>query len=128
MMSVVIAGSLLTGCTDPADVATPPPQTAASSATSAQVDEPPGSIACARAVRAVREATLMNPDVITDITAAAGTADAPVADAAQRLSAAYDAAVTAHDTDTEPDAVAAVSGAAAELVAICGDSGLGPAG
>jgi hypothetical protein len=66
----------------------------------------------------------MNPGVVADITTASGTADAPVADAARALSTAYTRAVAAHGTDAEPDAVAAVSAAAAELVAICGDSGL----
>jgi vacuolar-type H+-ATPase subunit H len=70
----------------------------------------------------------MNPGVITDITDATRTADAPVADAAQDLSTAYRKAIAAHDTEAEPDAVAAVSAAAAELVKICGDSGLETAG
>jgi hypothetical protein len=87
-------------------------------------DEPPGTIACGKAIRAVRDATLMNPGVIADITNAAATADAPVTDAAQRLSEAYDKAVAAHNKDTEPDAIAAVSGAGAELIQICTDSGL----
>lgn len=147
MLSVLIAGGPVAGCSDPSpDAATSPTAAAPSApaneppgasaapdngppgAAAAQVDEPPGTIACGKAVQAVRNATLMNPGVITDITAATGTADAPVADAAQRLSAAYSKAVAAHDTDAEPDAVAAVSAAAAELVKICGDSGLETAG
>jgi hypothetical protein len=62
--------------------------------------------------------------VVTDIADAAGTADAPVADAAQTLATAYTTAVAAHGQATEPDAIAAVSAAAAELVKICSDSGL----
>ncbi|GAA3949805.1 hypothetical protein [Actinoplanes auranticolor] len=131
-LCVLIAGSLLAagtvvGCSSPsaepvpAPLASPSPAPAASAA---PVDEPPGAIACDKAVRAVSEASLMNPGVVADITAASGTADAPVADAAQTLSTAYTRAVAAHGTDAEPDAVAAVSAAAAELVAICGDSGL----
>jgi len=132
MLSVLIAGCTVAGC---AHQSHEPPAAAASAsdnepsgAAAALVDEPPGTIACGKAVQAVREATLMNPDVITDIANAAGTADAPVADAAQDLSAAYSKAVAAHDTDAEPDAVAAVSAAAAELVKICDDSGLETAG
>jgi hypothetical protein len=70
----------------------------------------------------------MNPGVVTDITAAAATADAPVLEAAQALSAAYTEAVAAHGTDAEPDAIAAVSAAAAELTRICAASGLEVAG
>jgi hypothetical protein len=133
-LSVLIAGSLLAagtvvGCSSPsarpasAPPASPSPSRAPA-ASAAPVDEPPGAIACDKAVRAVSDASLMNPGVIADITTASGTADAPVADAAQVLSTAYTRAVAAHGTDAEPDAVAAVSAAAAELVAICGDSGL----
>jgi hypothetical protein len=130
LLSAVIAGSTLTGCIDPAEApaAGRPPTGASSAAPPPPADEPPGTIACGKAVRAVRDATLMNPTVVTDITSAAGTADAPVTDAAQRLSAAYEAALAAHNKDTEPDAIAAVSGAAAELLTICSDSGLGTVG
>ncbi|MGW4945506.1 hypothetical protein ACWEOZ_28390 [Actinoplanes sp. NPDC004185] len=134
--SVLIAGSLVGGsmiaaCSSPAPEPASPPPAGASSApapSATPVDEPPGAIACGKAVRAVSDASLMNPGVVADITAASATADAPVADAAQALSAAYTNAVAAHDTDAEPDAVAAVSAAAAELVKICGDSGLETAG
>jgi len=94
------------------------------SADEPSADGPPGAIACGKAALAVRDATLMNPGVITDITRASGTADAPVADAAQHLSEAYTEAAGAHGTGAEPDAVAAVSAAAAELLRICSDSGL----
>ena len=128
MLSVLVAGSTVAGCSDPSPkptaAAPSAPGSEPSGAAAAQADEPPGAIACGKAVRAVRDATLMNPGVITDIVAATGTADAPVADAARDLSAAYSKAVAAHDTDAEPDAVAAVSAAAAELVQICDDSGL----
>jgi hypothetical protein len=123
LLSVLTA---LAGCSEPAqEQAAPAPTAAATSAAPASPeDEPPGTIACGKAIRAVRDATLMNPGVIADITNAAGTADAPVADAAQRLAEAYDKAVAAHNKDTEPDAIAAVSAAGAELIQICTDSGL----
>jgi hypothetical protein len=131
----LVGGSMIAACSRSApEPSSPPPAEASSASTgpaeasSAPVDEPPGVIACGKAVRAVSEASLMNPGVVADITAASATADAPVADAAQALSAAYTKAVAAHDTDAEPDAVAAVSAAAAELVKICGDSGLETAG
>ncbi|MEU8235239.1 hypothetical protein AB0C12_37085 [Actinoplanes sp. NPDC048967] len=123
----LVSGSMIAACSSPSPQSAPTPPAQASSApapSAAPVDEPPGAIACGKAVRAVNDASLMNPGVVADITAASGTADAPVADAAQALSAAYTKAVSAHDTDAEPDAVAAVSAAAAELVKICGDSGL----
>jgi hypothetical protein len=130
LLPALIVGSSLAACSNPAAEPQPAPPSAAPApaASTAAPDDPPGTIACGKAVGAVREATLMNPGVITAITAAAGTADAPVADAAQRLSEAYTKAVAAHNKDTEPDAIAAVSAAAAELVAICNDSGLETAG
>jgi hypothetical protein len=131
VLPVVLGGCLLVGagCADPSEApAIPSPPSAATSASLAPADDPPGALACGEAVRAVRDATLMNPGVITDITNAAGTADAPIAAAALRLSAAYTVALAAHDKDTEPDAIAAVSGAAAELVELCSDSGLQTAG
>lgn len=133
MLPVLITGSTVAGCSHGSPGPATPPTAATASAvggnespgaSAAPVDEPPGAIACGKAAQAVRDATLMTPGVISDITLATGTADAPVADAAQRLSAAYAKAVTAHDTEAEPDAVAAVSAAAAELVTICNDSGL----
>ncbi|MFB9357740.1 hypothetical protein [Actinoplanes nipponensis] len=146
---VLLLAGTVAGCSHPShQAATPSPaaapsvspamagQTAAGNAPAgatpagevASVDEPPGALTCGKAVRAVRDASLMQPGVIADIAGAAGTADAPVADAAQALSAAYTKAVAAHGTDAEPDAVAAVSAAAAELVAICDDSGLATTG
>jgi hypothetical protein len=124
LLSVLIAGSMAACSSDTPTDPAPAPTTAPPTASVAPIDEPPGTIACGKAVRALRDATLMNPGVITDITNAAVTADAPVAEAAQTLSAAYAKAITAHGTPTEPDAVAAVSGAAAELAKTCSDSGL----
>ncbi|MEU8607228.1 hypothetical protein AB0C29_04400, partial [Actinoplanes sp. NPDC048791] len=90
--SVLISGSLvgvsmIAACSSPSsEPASAPPAKASSApvtgASALPVDEPPGAIACGKAVRAVRDASLMNPGVAADITAASGTADAPVADAA----------------------------------------------
>ena len=125
-VSVLLAGSLTGGCSQATPV--PAPKPTAPTPAAAPADEPPGTLACGKAVDAVRDATLMNPGVVTAITAASGTADAPVADAAQTLGKAYTKAISAHGTEAEPDAVAAVSAAAAELVKICGESGLETAG
>jgi len=95
-----------------------------SPSTSTVVDDPPGSLACGKAVTALRDGTLMTPGVVEDIADTAGTADAPVADAAQRLTAAFAAAVKAEGAEEEPDAIAAVSAAGAEMARICSDSGL----
>ena len=97
---------------------------AGSPSVSTAVDDPPGSLACGKAVTALRDGTLMNPGVVEDIAGTAGTADAPVADAAQRLTTAFAAALQAEGDEEEPDAIAAVSAAGAELARICADSGL----
>lgn len=97
---------------------------AGSPSVSAAVDDPPGSLTCGKAVVALRDGTLMNPGVVEDIAGTAGTADAPVADAAQRLATAFAAAIKAEGDEEEPDAIAAVSAAGAELARICADSGL----
>jgi hypothetical protein len=128
LLAVTIA-IMIPGCSSPPD---DPPATTApaagptdgSSADHTSADDLPGTIACGKAARALSDGTLMDPGVISDITHAAGSADAPVADAADHLSEAYTEAVRAHGTDAEPDAVAAVSRAAAELIEICRDSGL----
>jgi hypothetical protein len=70
----------------------------------------------------------MDPGVIDDIVAASDTADAPVADAAGRLASAYAAAVASKGGAKEPDAVAAVSEAAADMSGVCNDSGLDTVG
>jgi hypothetical protein len=88
------------------------------------VDDPPGSMACGELKDAVTGATLMEPGVVDQIVRYSSTADAPVADSAQRLAAAYVAAVTAHGSDGEPDAVAAVSMAGADMTKVCDESGL----
>jgi hypothetical protein len=91
-------------------------------------DDPPGTDTCHRLRQAVTGATLMEPGVIDAITAASGTADAPVADSAHRLAAAYASAVAAKGSNSEPDAVAAVSAAGAAMSGVCDDSGLDTVG
>jgi hypothetical protein len=122
--AVVLA---LAGCsgTGPKPVAA---SLAPSPASLAAADEPPGTIACGRIAEAVEAATLMQPGVITCVNASTATADAPVADAAARLQQAYEQAVKAQGSEDEPDLVAAVSAAAADMVSVCADSGLETAG
>ena len=97
-------------------------------ASPAVADDPPGSMACAALQRAVTRATLMDPGVVDAIVRASRTADAPVADAAGRLAAAYASAVAAHGLEGEPDAIAAVSVAGADMTGVCSDSGLDTVG
>ena len=92
------------------------------------MDDPPGSLACAALQRAVTKATLMDTGVVDTIVRASRTADAPVADAAERLAAAYASAVAAHGLEAEPDAIAAVSVAGADMTEVCDDSGLDTVG
>jgi hypothetical protein len=85
---------------------------------------PPGTATCAELGAAINEATLMQSGVVGRIVVAAATADAPVADSAKRLATAYATAVTSNGTAQEPDAVAAVSAAAADMDGVCKASGL----
>ena len=66
--------------------------------------------------------------LVDAIVRASRTADAPVADAAERLAAAYASAVAAHGQESEPDAIAAVSVAGADMTGVCADSGLDTVG
>jgi hypothetical protein len=100
----------------------------ATSSDATMVDDPPGSMACGELRDAVTGATLMEAGVVDRIVRSSSTADAPVADSAQRLAAAYAAAVAAHGSDSEPDAVAAVSVAGADMTRICDESGLATVG
>jgi hypothetical protein len=84
----------------------------------------PGTRTCADLSAAISRGSLMEPGVIDRVVAAASTADAPVADAAQRLAAAYAKATASRNTTQEPDAVAAVSAAAADMAGVCAESGL----
>ncbi len=88
------------------------------------MDDPPGTLACAALARAIAESSLMNAGVVDGIVRAAATADAPVADAADRLATAHASAVTAAGAESEPDAVAAVGAAASDMASVCSDSGL----
>jgi hypothetical protein len=88
----------------------------------------PGTRTCADLSAAISRANLMEPGVVDRIVAAASTADAPVADAAQRLATAYAKATRSKNTAQEPDAVAAVSAAAADMAGVCDESGLESAG
>jgi hypothetical protein len=91
-------------------------------------DDPPGTNTCRLLAAAIGKSSLMDAGVVDAIAAASGTADAPVADAAGRLATAYGKAVKARGTTGEPDAVAGVSAAAADMSKICADSGLRTAG
>jgi hypothetical protein len=91
-------------------------------------EDVPGEVACRALVAAVRDATLMNPGIVDAIAAASVTADAPIADAGRRLADAYRTATAARGTDTEADAVAAVSAAGAEMSRVCQESGLDTVG
>ena len=91
-------------------------------------EDVPGEVACRALVAAVRDATLMNPGVVDAIAAAASTADAPIADSGRRLAEAHLAATAARGTDGEPDAVAAVSAAGADMTRVCQESGLDTVG
>jgi hypothetical protein len=90
--------------------------------------DPSGLQACGLLKEAVENATLMEPGVVEAIRVAGAPADAPVSDAASRLAAAYTAAMVSRDTASEPDAVAAVSAAGAEMTRTCTAAGLETAG
>ncbi|MBU2669581.1 hypothetical protein KOI35_39330 [Actinoplanes bogorensis] len=118
----------VTGCgRDETPVAGPtaaPSPTPVSASASALVDDPPGTLTCAALAQAIADSSLMTPGVVDGIARVSGTADAPVADAAGRLLAAYGKAVLSVGKDDEPDAVAAVSAAASDMSSVCSDSGL----
>ena len=126
----MLVTALVTGCSAPtaAPTTAPAPSAGASTGASAVPDEPPGTVACGKISEAARAGTLMQPGVVTDVYRSTATADAPVADAAGRLQEAYERAVRAQGSENEPDLVAAVSAAAAEMVSVCADSGLETAG
>lgn len=124
------ASAVLAGCSSPPIVspsAGPAPALTGDDGL-ASADEPPGTYTCHQLRVAINDATLMVPGVVDSIVKASGTADAPVADAARRMAAAYAAAVTAKGSDSEPDAVAAVSAAGATMSGVCDDSGLDTVG
>jgi phage terminase large subunit-like protein len=132
---VCTLGLVLSGCsgadTPAATSVVPSPAAVSPSAVisvSGTADDPPGSFACALLAEAVADASLMDEGVAAGIMRASATADAPVADAAERLLDAYTGAVAARSSDAEPDAVAAVSAAAADMSGVCSDSGLSTTG
>ena len=127
VLVVIAAVVLLTGCAGeagPESVGTPAPPGVALPSTPVPADTPPGTVSCARLAAAIQRSSLMEPGVIDDIDRMSRTADAPVADAAGRLSTAYADAVAATGTADEPDRIAAVSAAAADMSGVCDDSGL----
>lgn len=126
VLTLIVAVVLLAGCGDDAAPVPGPAGTTSAAVpdVSASADEPPGAITCARLAAAIERSSLMEPGVIDEIDRAAATADAPVADAAGRLAAAYSAAVNASGAPDEPDRIAAVSAAASDMSGVCRDSGL----
>jgi hypothetical protein len=94
----------------------------------AAIDEPPGTNTCRLLIAAVNAGTLMQPGVVDAIVDAGGTADAPLADAARRLGAAYIAATAASTGPDQPDKVAAVSKAGSDMAVVCDESGLAAVG
>ena len=125
LLVLCVACGPLSGCSDDTTPAAAPTPTVEESTAP---EDRPGLNACAALKAAVADATLMTPGVVDAIVQASATADAPVTDAARRLAVAYAAATAAMGTDDEPDAVAAVSAAGADMTSICNDSGLDTVG
>lgn len=119
-----VAIAVCAGVTACGDEKTPEAPAPAPSVSAAPSDDPPGLLTCRELAVAVRDASLMEPGVVQSVVAASGTADAPVADAAAALGQAYAQALSSHGTQSEPDAIAAVSAAAADMSQVCADSGL----
>jgi hypothetical protein len=127
----VVSVALVAGCSSgsPAPVASAVGDHAPfPSPSMAPVDDPPGTNTCKLLVAAINGATLMEPGVVEAIVAASSTADAPLADAAQRLGTAYTAAVAASTGPDEPDKVAAVSKAGSDMAVVCDESDLATVG
>lgn len=113
----------------PASVGSPPSASSPAAEPTAEPDgAPPGTRTCTELSVAIKAASLMQPGVVDRIVAASNTADAPVGDAAERLATAYAKATASKGTGQEPDAVAAVSAAAADMDGVCTESGLESAG
>ena len=91
-------------------------------------NDPSGTKTCHLLAQAVLNATLMDPGTVDVIVATGSTADAPLAEAAHRLASTYATALAAKGRDDEPDMIAAVSAAGAEMTTICQDSGLDTVG
>lgn len=123
LMLLLVFGGGCSGNDDGQPAPAIPPVTAAPEDLRA-TDDQPGLRACEALSAAVQDGTLMEPEVVATIVTSAGSADGPVADAAQRLGAAHTSATAAQGTGGEPDAVAAVSAAGAEMLQVCDESGL----
>ncbi|WP_127504458.1 hypothetical protein [Actinoplanes solisilvae] len=121
---IVIAVIALSGCDGAAPQEAAPAPASSPAAPSAAVDDPPGALTCAALATAIAQSSLMVAGVVDDVVRSSATADAPVADAAERLGVAYAKAVSAAGTEQEPDAVAAVGAAASDMSSVCSDSGL----
>ncbi len=119
----ILLAAALAACGDGDEPGSPAPAPS-TLVSSAPVDDPPGLLTCRALAAAVRDASLMQPGVVQAVVTASRTADAPVADAAAALGEAYAKALASHDTQSEPDAIAAVSAAAADMSQVCADSGL----
>jgi len=118
---------VLAGCTT-GDQPTPPGAVETSPAEGVAVNDPPGTTSCHLLAQAVLNANLMDPGTVDVIVAAGSTADAPVADAAHRLASTYAKALAAKGHANEPETIAAVSAAGADMSAVCKDSGLDTVG
>jgi hypothetical protein len=126
----LLVGTALAGCGDDTPVATPttPAPQISAFVSVGPTEARPGSAACALLVQAIEDATLMQPGVADAVVAASQSGDEDVAAEGRRLGAAYAAAISSRGTDGEPDAVAAVSAAGADMRALCVRAGLATAG
>ncbi|HEX5198860.1 MAG TPA: hypothetical protein VFW27_02870 [Actinoplanes sp.] len=129
-LALVLACLLLAGCGRSPSTPERSPSVIPSTASTwpSPVDDPPGSLACARLAAAMDAGSFLTAGVVDEIVTASADADAPLADAAARLGDAYRAAVAAHDKADEPDKVAAVGAAASDMSDVCRASGLQTAG
>ncbi|WP_250035717.1 hypothetical protein [Paractinoplanes maris] len=123
---LIVALLLVAGCSREQQPTQPEPVPPSSAAPSSAlpVDDPPGTLTCTALAAAIADSSLMTPGIVDAIVRSSATADAPVADAAERLGSAYASAVAAAGRETEPDAVAAVGAAASDMSTVCSDSGL----
>jgi hypothetical protein len=125
-LSVLLCLLLAGGCSSSGTPQSTPssPGVAVVPADPSATEDVPGALACGTLVAAIKDGTLMEPGIVETIVTSASTADAPIADAAQRLRDAFAAAAGSIGTDNEADAVAAVSAAGADMLQICDESGL----
>jgi len=120
---------ILAGCTTEDPPAAEPAIVAATSPSAGiPPNDPSGTTTCHLLAQAVLNATLMDPGTVDQIVATGSTADAPLAEAAHRLATTYATALAAKGRDDEPEMIAAVSAAGAEMTTVCQDSGLDTVG